>query len=51
MLQTSICTELYVRLKRVVVAQRHTPTKGREGERINLKEDDYGTILFYIPFS
>lgn len=27
--------------KRIVVAQRPTPTKGRENERINLKEDNY----------
>ena len=33
------------------MGQRHTPTKGIESERINLKEDNYGTILFYIPFS
>lgn len=48
MLQTSICTELYVRLKRTAAAQRPTQTKGIENERTNLKEDNYGTILFYI---
>lgn len=41
-------TMLYVHLKRTVAAQRHMPTKGKENERINLKEDNYGTILFYI---
>ena len=42
------CTMLYARLKRTVAAQRHTQTKGIENERINLKEDNYGTILFHI---
>lgn len=41
MLQTSICIELYVQLKRTAAAQRPTQTKGRENERINLKEANY----------